>query len=158
MHGVGGWFSAELGEGIVLTNAPPNRALNWHHAFFPLETPLEVSAGDELRIVVSSAVNGSIWRWKVDRAGEGASVRGPAGDQSTLWGFPFSPERLAKRRADAAPALNPSGEVLACALGLLDGSNAVSGIEEQLYARFPGYFPHQRDAASFVRDLVVKYS
>jgi precorrin-6B methylase 2 len=44
MHGCAAWFSAQLAEGIGLTNRPPGLRA-WDNAFFPLLSPVSVRPG-----------------------------------------------------------------------------------------------------------------
>ena len=54
LHGLGGWFSAELCSGVFLSNQPPNRAKSWKNIFLPIEHPVPVERGDRLRIKIYS--------------------------------------------------------------------------------------------------------
>ena len=51
LHGIGGWFAAELAPGVLLTNAPgaANR-INRRNVFFPLREPVPVHAGDRVSV------------------------------------------------------------------------------------------------------------
>ena len=74
VHGYAAWFDAGLAPGVRLTNAPGSTT-HWGHAVFPLERPVEVSAGDPLTLRLDVRGEGGVWRW---------------GDQSTVWGFPLA--------------------------------------------------------------------
>jgi precorrin-6B methylase 2 len=96
VHGLGGWFAARLAPGNELSNAPPTRVPSWQHAFLPLDSPLAVAAGDELRVTVQCLLDESAWRWTVAKLSRNGR-RGPAAvtDQTTLGGFPTALARLA---------------------------------------------------------------
>jgi protein arginine N-methyltransferase 1 len=64
-HGIGLWFSAELAPGISLSSAPPNRVPSWQHGFLPLERPLTVQEGGQLRVALAMGSNGGQWEWRV---------------------------------------------------------------------------------------------
>ncbi len=49
VHGLAGWFDAELAPGVTLTTAPHAPRTHWRQAFFPLP-PFEAEAGDELEV------------------------------------------------------------------------------------------------------------
>ena len=66
VHGIGLWFSADLTPNVTITNAPPNVVPSWEQAFLPLDSPIEVAAGDHVRINVSSSESGAEWTWRVD--------------------------------------------------------------------------------------------
>jgi precorrin-6B methylase 2 len=66
VHGIGIWFRSRLTPSIAVTNAPPNVVPSWEQGFLPLDEPIEVSAGDEVRFEVSSSRSGVEWTWKVE--------------------------------------------------------------------------------------------
>ena len=88
LHGIAGWFSAQLSKGISISNAPNIMNPKWNDAFFPLERPVELKKGERIRVIIQSANNGSVWRWQVitDKLGAGS-------DQSNFWGWPLSGKR-----------------------------------------------------------------
>jgi len=98
IHGLGGWFDAELTDGVRLHNAPPSPAPSWKHAFMPLPEPIEVRAGDLLTAEIQCVGDESAWRWAVRHhsAHRDNSMPVPTlHSQSTLGGFPTALERLA---------------------------------------------------------------
>lgn len=50
LHGLGGWFRAELAPGEAIDTRPGNAATHWRHAFFPFRQPVRVVAGDFLQV------------------------------------------------------------------------------------------------------------
>jgi type II protein arginine methyltransferase len=49
-HGLVVWFDLVLGGGIVLRNSPENLASHWMQAFVPFDEPIEVTAGERVRL------------------------------------------------------------------------------------------------------------
>ena len=50
LHGLAGWFEAELAPGIWMTNAPGDpEAISRPQAFFPIDPPIDVSRGEVIR-------------------------------------------------------------------------------------------------------------
>jgi protein arginine N-methyltransferase 1 len=76
LHGIGGWFAANLAPGIRLSNAPPLRTPNWRHAFFPVEHPVQLKAADEVRVTIRVSGGDRHFSWRV----EVFRGQGPAGD------------------------------------------------------------------------------
>ena len=70
IHGLGGWFSAEIADGITLSNGLPFGWSSWANAFFPFSQPARANAGDRLRVDLSIGANGALWtwRWALDRS------------------------------------------------------------------------------------------
>ncbi len=83
LHGIGGWFSAKLAEGIHLQNTPPVRASGtWGNAFLPVEKPLRVRAGDRVKAKVFWGEDGFTLNWQID-------LNGRRFGHSNLFGFPL---------------------------------------------------------------------
>ena len=55
LHGIAGWFTAELCEGIEINTAPNQQLTHWKQAFFPFDKPIQV-------------INGDVLDWKVNVA------------------------------------------------------------------------------------------
>ena len=68
VHGLAGWFSAELAPGVVLDNAPPSRS-SWMQAYFPVETPVPVRAGDPVGVRIAVLSDDEQWQWTVEAGG-----------------------------------------------------------------------------------------
>ena len=65
VHGIGMWFRSSLTPSIEITNAPPNIVPSWEQGFLPLDEPVEVAAGDQIRLEVTSSASGADWTWRV---------------------------------------------------------------------------------------------
>jgi protein arginine N-methyltransferase 1 len=65
VHGIGVWFQASLTPSIQVTNAPPNSVPSWEQGFLPLDEPIEVIAGDQIRFEITSSESGAEWTWRV---------------------------------------------------------------------------------------------
>jgi hypothetical protein len=72
LHGLAGWFSAELAPGIEITNAPGDSSTPYQQAWLPLAEPTPVRAGDAVGVRIETR-DGATWRWDVQ-------VRGPDGE------------------------------------------------------------------------------
>jgi hypothetical protein len=108
MHGLLGWFRAELGPNLHLTNAPPTPCPSWHQALLAIDPPLDVSCGDLVTARIDAIADGSIWRWRLEHL-RGGTLLG-AREHSTLeafarYGGGGSPEASA---APDDPALSKS--------------------------------------------------
>lgn len=66
LHGLAGWFKADLAPGIQLTNAPPLEAHSWTHAVFPLERPISVQTGDQLKVQFKCPLNSTVMNWQIE--------------------------------------------------------------------------------------------
>ena len=79
LHGLAGWFNAELVPGLQVSNGPGDRASHWGLAFFPIDRPVPVERGNRILTEISSTDNGEYWHWRID-------VNGHRFEQSTRRG------------------------------------------------------------------------
>ena len=75
VHGIGGWFTAELTPTVRLSNVPPNRTPSWSHTFMPLEWPLSVEAGDRLQVKIYTTDNATQWQWQITHQASAVAIR-----------------------------------------------------------------------------------
>ena len=68
LHGLVGWFSADLSPGVRLSNAPPARS-SWLHAYLPVKQAVEVAAGDTVHARLEVLTADELWRWSVEANG-----------------------------------------------------------------------------------------
>lgn len=79
VHGFGAWFTTTLAEGVSFSTREP-RATHWAQVFLPLEVPLTVAGGDEIRLELETD-DGKVWRWR-------GTVAGAEFDQMTRFAAP----------------------------------------------------------------------
>jgi protein arginine N-methyltransferase 1 len=157
MHGIGGWFAADLAEGIQLSNVPPNKTPSWSHSFLPLEVPLALEAGDRLDLQIHTSHRATRWQWQVTHfpaAGEGEPAALP--EQSTADGELSS----LINSSDLAhiPARNAQGEIDLFILQRMDGASSVEAIARQTAARFPQLLSSYGKALERVYHLLASYA
>ena len=156
LHGIGGWFSAELAEGVTLTTSPlAVERLDRYNTFLPLQRSVDVDAGDwvalEMDIVTAAAVVG----WSVDVTTEGGASKGSF-RHSTARGMFLAKEDLRRLRPDYAPALSLRGAARLAALEMCDGTRHLAAIEAEIHRKFPDLFRSPREAAAFVAEVLPR--
>jgi type I protein arginine methyltransferase len=160
-HGVVLWFDAELAEGITFSNAPGEPPLIYGQAFFPLQAPVTLAAGDSITLTLRADLiaDDYVWQWQtsVRDGGEGGSIKVDF-RQSTFFGVPVSPAELRKRANVYRPALCGDGEVDRFILAQMDGNATLDEIALRMVEAFPERFRDARDALARAGDLSVKYS
>ncbi len=107
---IGGWFSAVLGPGIELTNAPgaPHR-IDRRNVLFPLRETVNVEAGDHVVLSMFIRPEELLVRWRVSVSRGNRVVHET--DASTLGGMLISPDDVRRTRLSAIPTLTESGSV-----------------------------------------------
>lgn len=101
VHGFAVWFDSDLVEGIGFSNHPSEPELIYGNAFFPLSEPIDVTAGERIKVRLSANfVQGDyVWRWDTDFfANENDRSLKASFKQSTFFGVPLTHNQLLKLR------------------------------------------------------------
>lgn len=151
LHGIAGWFSARLSQGVCMTNSPTESdAIRRMNVFFPLESAVPVQEGQAIAVSMTILPQDALVSWKV-------SVGGTTYTHSTLLGMLVSAEELRRTRGDSCPRLNPWGEARATVLSLCDGRRPLSEIEKEVQRRHSDLFISKGAAETFVAEVVTRY-
>lgn len=153
MHGLAGGFIAGLSPGVTITNLPSAASrIQRSNAFFPIEAPATIAAGDRIAVSLRVLPDEGVVRWVVRLAG------GRRFAHSTIDGMLLSVEDLHNTRPDAVPVLSPWGRARLSVLELCDGLRTIGNIEHALVARHPELFRSNAQAAAFVSEVVGPYA
>jgi hypothetical protein len=139
VDGLLGWFDAELAAGVSLTNAPDasDRMQRWCN-FYPVERPLDVSAGDTVTATIGLRPRSHHITWTVEWTRGGSRLG--RWRHSTLLGQFLAPDDLA-RAHDATPLeLTPQGEAVAAALAKVDGRRSLKDVVRSTIDAHPDAF------------------
>ena len=161
MHGVGGWFSAQLSPGVRMTNSPVAvDRINRRNAFFPVDHPIEVASGDRVLVTMDIVPIEDLVTWRVDvlRGGDSEPIVKVSFQQSTFKGMLLCQEDMRRSRPTFVPKLTSWGEARLSVLTLCDGQRPVAEIENELYRRHRSLFRSSAEAATFVAEVVTRYS
>jgi len=100
-HGFAVWFDSDLVDGIGFSNHPSGTELIYGNGFFPLSEPIDVAAGDRIKLRLSANFVQSdyVWRWDTDFfAGDDEPSLKASFKQSTFFGVPLTQNQLLKLR------------------------------------------------------------
>jgi len=162
LHGISGWFSAQLCEGLNISNHPRSSPGSWSHFFMPIETSLAVEPGDRLNARVSCSDNGSVWRWELTASSksidaQAAACGQPRFDQSTFFGAPRVARHLHKQAAGYSPGLNSDGKIMRYVLSLMDTEHTLEDLSVLVAENFPDRFSDSAEALEHVRSLSTTF-
>lgn len=160
LNGLGGWFSAEIAQGITISNTPPLKTPCWQQVFFPIEQPVQISAGDTLSVEMQVRNNAGQWDWQItaNSPTKGKSFtqesirfsyKSQAGSLQTPWHL-GSQDTFLVRTEEA--------EVDLFILQLMDGATTPKEIARQTTAEFPGQFANIESALSYVYIMSEDYA
>lgn len=156
-HGLAGWFRAALAPGVTMTNAPgdPDR-IRRRQAFFPVARGVEVAAGDTIDVTMRMRPGDLLYAWDVRV--RGASAGAVRFRHSTLNGMLLDDADVHRTAPAYQPVLTPRGAARLTVLALCDGVRTLAEIEADVQARHPGLFATRGAAATFVAEVVTRYS
>jgi SAM-dependent methyltransferase len=159
LHGIGGWFEAELCPGIFVSNSPASKTSSWSHGLLLLQQPVPVRIGDRVDVKLSVHANGSQWRWRVrcTRPGEGKPLILAEFDHNTFEGQLLSTQALRRRATTYVPTLSTAGQADRFILSLIDGQTPLGDIARQAADRFPAHFADRKAALERARTLAERY-
>ena len=158
LHGLGGWFRAELAPGIFMSNGPgePGR-IDRLNVFLPIASPVAVEPGDRIRVRARIIPSQVMLRWQVTVSSASGSAKARF-DHSTAEGMLLTAEDLARTRPDYVPRLTAWGEARRTLLELCDGRRSVAEIEAEVWRRHPALFTSAEAAGAFVAEVVTRYA
>jgi len=156
LHGIGGWFRAQLSPGVALSNGPGPDRLSRQNVFFPIDRPVAVLPGDTVSVAMHVIPADTLLTWDV-RVERGTTALGRF-RHSTLNGMLMSRENLRRMKPDFAPVLTPRGAARLSVLELCDGNRQLAEIEQTVFNRHPGLFSSPADAGAFVAEVVSRYA
>lgn len=162
LHGVGGWFSAQLSTSVAMSNGPLEaRPIRRRNVFFPIDRPVAVEKGDQVRVTMTIRPNDSIVAWAVavrDRQAAPGSAPKARFTHSTFQGMLLCKEDLDRAQPQYVPSLTPRGEARRSILELCDGRRSLAEIEQEVHCRHPQLFASSGEAAAFVAEVVARYA
>jgi protein arginine N-methyltransferase 1 len=159
LHGLGGWFRAELCADVHLSNGPTDaHRLRRDNLFLPLHHPVAVSPQDTVAVSLQIVPQEPHVAWSVE-------VTPPPSDEqrrpvrmthSTLQGTFFPPGFVRLCSPDARPGLGVRGQAQHFVLEQLASGKSIGETQQAVREAFPSYFLASGSAARFVRKLVLE--
>lgn len=157
LHGLGGWFNAQLSPSVQMTNSPIARdPIDRRQVYFPIPAGVAVQAGDRIDVAMRLLPEEGQITWQVTMSRAGAGPR--SFRQSTFNGMLMDPAELRLTDPDCRPALTPRGLARLSVLALCDGDRCLRDIEAAVYERHRDLFASAAEAAEFVAEVVTRYS
>lgn len=158
LHGLAGWFDAELSPSARMTNSPfAEQAIRRPAFFLPLDPQTAVRANERFEIALTIVPRESLISWTVEIIGDDASPRARF-SHSTFRGMLLCPEDLRKAAPDFAPTLNDWGAARRTVFMLCDGRRNLREIENEVLRQHAELFPSSAAVAAFVAEVMVPYA
>jgi PRMT5 arginine-N-methyltransferase/ribosomal protein L11 methyltransferase PrmA len=149
MHGLLCWFDASLTASIGFSNAPSAPRALYGQAFFPVETPVMVVAGDRVDAYLRAVLAGRDyeWVWSVDVVRAGATISHAR--HATIDAQPELQHAIALYDDARRPGALADADPIAALVSMSDGSTTMAVIASTLRTKFPERFPTVSDALEF---------
>jgi len=159
IHGLGGWFVAQLAAGISMTNSPLSaERIHRRQVYFPIDRAVQVTAGDLVRIRMTVRPTDSVVNWNVDVLDGSSGVRKDSFRHSTWKGMLLPLEDLKRTQPGFKPKLIPRGEARRTVVNLCDGIRTLVEIEDEVFRLHGKLFRTKEEAAVFVAEVVARYA
>ena len=159
LHGLGGWFTAELAKGIGITNSPLDPAkIHRRQVFFPIDRAVAVAEGDLVKIRMTVRPFEMIVNWNIEVVdGESGASKGKF--RHSIWkGMLITEEDRHLTNPDFKPKLIPRGEGRKTVVNLCNGARTLTEIEDEVFRLHPELFRSREEAAVFVAEVVTRYT
>ncbi len=154
LHGVCGCFVTTLADDVQMGNVPgESGTTNFAQAFFPIDSPVAVRAGDRVTIRLETH-DAAAARWQVDVMRSTESIA--RFEHSTLHAMSLSVPTLRKHSNDYRPRLTPLGTVERELLDRFDGKHSAAELESWLTTRTGPALPSAREAAAFLKQTIAR--
>jgi precorrin-6B methylase 2 len=154
LHGVCGCFVTTLADRIVMGNVPGDSGTsNFAQAFFPIESPLAVRAGDRIAMRVETH-DATAARWQVEITRGSDSIA--RFDQSTFHAAGLSVQALRKQADDYHPRLTALGAMERDLLDRFDGTHSTAELESWVATRTGPVVPSAREAVAFLKQTIER--
>jgi hypothetical protein len=163
LHGIGGWFHAQLSPSVIMTNSPlAAPRINRRNVFFPIDRPVALAVGDRVHIDMHIVPGQGLVTWGIEISRDGgphdAPLQKTTFQHSTFKGMLLCQDDLRRTQPTFVPKLTPWGDARLSVLTLCDGKRPLSEIEQEVFRRHPKLFKSAAEAATFVAEVVTRYS
>jgi len=152
LDGILGWFDCTLADGIHMSNSPAaDDSLSRPQAFLPLDEPISVSAGQQLRVTIMARHFDNVIAWVVE-----CPETGQRYSQTTFNGLLLDKSSLNQTRPDRVAQLSPRGRARQVVLSYCDGTRTIAEVESLVLKEHPELFPSTEALQSFIRRVLAQ--
>ena len=150
LDGVAGWFDCRLIDNVHMTNSPVTEEhLDRPQAFFPLDTPVTVTAGERVRVTVMARHQDHVIAWVIELPDAGKRFT-----HTTFNGLLLDGEALTRAQPDRVAKLNDRGRARQVVLSYCDGQRTVAEVHALVQRDHPQLFPSTQATASFITQVL----
>ena len=146
LDGVAGWFDACLFDDVRMTNSPSAaERLTRPEAFFPLENPVAVSAGESIKATVMARPEDNVIGWVIELPASGQRFA-----LNTFNGMTLDREAIVRADPGRIAGINQRGRARQVVLSYCDGKRTIGEVQKIVLDEHPDLFPSIDATKSFV--------
>jgi protein arginine N-methyltransferase 1 len=150
LDGIVGWFDCRLTGDAHMTNSPVSEdRLDRPQAFFPLDAPVAVKAGDRLNVTVMARPKDNVIGWVVELPESGKRFT-----HTTFNGLLLDQEALRRAQPNRVAKLNDRGRARQIVLSYCDGQRTVAEVQALVQREHPKLFPSAQATSAFVEQVL----
>ena len=150
LDGVAGWFNCQLTDDVYVTNSPvAEKHLDRPQAFFPLEAPVTVKAGDRIHVNVMARPKDHVIAWVIELPDAGKRFT-----HTTFNGLLLDRQALTRAGPDRVAQLNDRGRARQIVLSYCDGKRTIAEVQALVQRDHPDLFPSAQATSSFVTQVL----
>ena len=151
LDGVVGWFDCLLFDDVRMTNSPAAAdAMDRSQAFFPLEVPLSISAGDQIKVTVMARHRDNVIGWIIELPGSGQRFA-----HTTFNGLFLDQETLTRAHPERVAHLSEHGKARQLILSYCDGERTLADVQAIVLRDCPDLFPSKRVTTEFITAVLA---
>jgi hypothetical protein len=133
-----------------MTNSPVSEdRLDRPQAFFPLDAPVAVKAGDRLNVTVMARPQDNVIGWVIELPESGKRFT-----HTTFNGLLLDQEALRRAQPNRVAKLNDRGRARQIVLSYCDGQRTVAEVQALVQREHPKLFPSAQATSAFVEQVL----
>jgi len=152
LDGVAGWFDCRLTDDVRMTNSPvAENHLDRPQAFFPLDAPVSVTAGERVQVTIMARHQDHVIAWIIELPDAGKRFT-----HTTFNGLLLDQAALSRAQPNRVAKLNDRGQARQVVLSYCDGQRTVAEIQEIVRREHPELFPSKQAMSSFIEQVLSR--
>ena len=151
LDGVAGWFDCQIFENVRMNNSPQaDDALQRSKAFLPLEEPVQVEAGESIKVTIMNRHLDHVLGWVVEFPRSGKRIA-----QNTFNSFLLDRSALVRAHPERVAGLNERGTARKIVLSYCDGKRTIAEVQALVAKHWPELFPTARASEQFIMSVLA---
>ena len=150
LHGIGGWFIAQLSPSVSMTNSPRDaHRIRRRQMFFPIHEGTDVREGEPVAVSMQILPEAGMYSWDVEIPGNRRF------QHSTMQALLLTLDDVKRTDPGHRPERTPEASAHLTVLSLCDGRHTLREIECRVFETHRDLFGSPEEAAAFVARVLA---